>query len=191
MPATPFSKADLRRQLLAHRQHIPAEVRLQWDALIGARVLAWWRANPAAVVGVYWPIRSEPDLRPVYAQLAGHGARLALPAVVQPDAPLHFHAWVPGDALVKDAFGVMVPAQGVQVHPDALLIPCVGFNGRNLRLGYGGGFYDRTLAAPVRPLAVGIAYASGRCEFEGDAHDVPLDDIITEQSPAEFAPLSL
>jgi 5,10-methenyltetrahydrofolate synthetase len=191
MPSSKTSKAALRRQLLAHRQVIPTEVRLQWDAAIGAHVLAWWKANPAQIIGVYWPIRNEPDLRPVYSTLAAQGAQLALPCVIRADAPLQFHAWMPGENLVKDAFGVMMPASGVVVHPDAVLVPCVGFNADNVRLGYGGGFYDRTLAAPTRPLAVGIAYACSRCEFAGDAHDVPLDDIITEQSPAEFAPVSL
>ncbi|TFW09777.1 5-formyltetrahydrofolate cyclo-ligase [Oxalobacteraceae bacterium OM1] len=190
MPEVSPSKAELRRQLLAHRQSISAEVRREWDIAIGRRVLAWWNANPVAVLGVYWPIRSEPDLRPFYDGLAARGARLALPLVAQVDAPLQFHAWQPGDTLIKDSYGVMVPADGAVVHPDALLIPCVGFNAGNIRLGYGGGFYDRTLASAARPLAVGVAYALARRDFPGDAHDVALDAIITETSPDRFAPLA-
>jgi 5-formyltetrahydrofolate cyclo-ligase len=185
------SKATLRRMLLADRQAIRAEVRQQFDAAIAQRVFAWWNANPAQVLGVYWPIRSEPDLRTAYTELASSGAQLALPIVAVKDAPLQFAAWTPGEPLVKDGMGVMVPATIRVLHPDALLIPCVGFNDARVRLGYGGGFYDRTLAVAPRPLAVGIAYSVGRCEFESAAHDIALDDIITEQSPLEFAPLSL
>ena len=185
-------KAVLRQTLLAHRQAIPAEVRSGWNAAIGARVRAWWNANPAQIIGVYWPIRNEPDLRDTYAVLAGKGVKLALPIVTNGNAPLAFVRWLPGAAMVKDAYGVMVP-QDVSdiVKPDALLVPCVGFNAANIRLGYGGGFYDRTLAEPPRPLAIGIAYECCRADFAGDPHDIALDEVITENSPLEFAPVSL
>jgi 5-formyltetrahydrofolate cyclo-ligase len=192
MPDTTTDKSALRLTLLAHRQAIPPEVRALWNAAIGERVFAWWNANPAQTIGVYWPIRSEPDLRDAYAVLAAQGAQLALPIVTNGNAPLSFVRWRPGDPMVKDSYGVMVP-QDVSdvVTPDALLVPCVGFNAANLRLGYGGGFYDRTLAASPRPLAVGIAYACCRADFTGDPHDIALDDVITEESPLEFAPVSL
>jgi 5,10-methenyltetrahydrofolate synthetase len=180
-------KAELRRALLQHRQAIPDEVRAVWNALIGTRVMAWWNANPVSSLGVYWPIRKEPDLREVYEMLAAHGVRLALPTVAAPDAPLAFAAWEPGATLTKDRYGVMVPSEHVRiVQPAALLVPCVGFNNRRMRLGYGGGFYDRTLAGPSRPLAVGIAYACCKADFPVDAHDVPLDEVITEESPLAF-----
>lgn len=189
---TATDKAALRRTLLAHRQAIQPEVRAQWNAAIGARVLAWWNANPAQAIGVYWPIRGEPDLRDTYAELARKGAKLALPVVTGKDAPLCFVRWIPGAPMVKDAYGVMVPRDASNViRPDALLVPCVGFNDANIRLGYGGGFYDRTLAGAARPLAVGIAYASCRAAFAGDSHDIALDEVITETSPLEFAPVSL
>jgi 5-formyltetrahydrofolate cyclo-ligase len=183
-------KAELRRVLLDQRQAIPDEVRAVWNALIGTRVLSWWNANPVGVLGVYWPIRREPDLRDTYEMLAAHGVRLALPAVAAADAPLEFLAWEPGAKLEKDRFGVMVPAEGAQVvEPEALLVPCVGFNGGRMRLGYGGGFYDRTLAGSRRPLALGIAYACCRADFPGEAHDIALDEVITEESPLRFASL--
>lgn len=83
--------------------------------------------------------------------------------------------------MVKDSVGVAIPASGEEVQPDALLIPCVGFNEQRYRLGYGGGFYDRTLAQAGRPVTVGIAYESARTRFDADAHDVPLDYLITEK----------
>jgi 5,10-methenyltetrahydrofolate synthetase len=106
--------------------------------------------------------------------------RLALPVVVDKDAPLRFVNWTPGDAMLKDGFGVAIPASGEVVSPQALLIPCVGFNRQRLRLGYGGGFYDRTLAVDPRPTTVGIGYACGLVDFDGAAHDIALDMIFTE-----------
>jgi 5-formyltetrahydrofolate cyclo-ligase len=174
-------KADLRRTLLAARNTMTAEQRQRADAAIGARTVAWCMANHIELLGVYWPIRSEPDLRPAYAQLTALGVRLALPVVVERDAPLHFAEWSSGAPLTKDAMGVMVPAPPQhQVRPKAVLIPCVGFNRGRVRLGYGGGYYDRTLAEAPRPLAIGIAYDAARAEFEAAPHDIALDLIVTE-----------
>lgn len=187
-------KAALRRRMLAHRQAISGEVRLHLDAAIGERVLAWWSAHRIGTLGVYLPIRGEPDLRKIYEELARRGTRLALP-LAERDNPLRFAAWKPGDALGKDAFGVPAPlAPHVIEEPDALLIPCVGFNAQHFRLGYGGGFYDRTLVAvscpTLRPIAIGIAYEINHCDFVEDAHDVALDAIITETSPMQNQPPS-
>lgn len=181
MPENTTQKAALRRELLANRQAIPPEVRRLFDAAIGAHVLAWHATQPVGALGVYWPIRGEPNLQDCYAALAARGVRLALPIVTGKDAPLRFIAWTPGDAMTKDAYGVAIPATGETVEPDALLIPCVGFNDNRFRLGYGGGFYDRTLEHAPRPITVGIAYECTRARFEADAHDVALDVVITEK----------
>nr|WP_246541767.1 5-formyltetrahydrofolate cyclo-ligase [Collimonas antrihumi] len=185
--ATPGAdKTLLRRSLLATRKSISPACRQDWDAELGRRVIAWatlWTdTHPGGTLGVYWPIRGEPDLRPAYTELAACGMRLALPVVVGSDSPLRFVSWTPGEAMAKDGFGVAIPASDVTVAPQALLIPCVGFNRHKIRLGYGGGFYDRTLAPSSlpRPQAIGIAYACGLAEFDGAAHDVALDAIITE-----------
>lgn len=176
-------KADLRRTLLAARNAIPLEQRRRADAVIGARMLEWCCAERIALLGVYWPIRSEPDLRPAYAELAASGVRLALPVVVSRGAPLQFAEWISGSPLAKDAMGMEVPAPPQHfVQPQALLIPCVGFNADRYRLGYGGGYYDRTLESAPRPLTVGIAYASGQAEFGAAPHDIPLDLIMTERA---------
>ena len=132
-------------------------------------------------------MREEPDLRDVYAELAAQGVQLALPLVVARDAPLQFAAWTPGEPLEVDAMGVSIPAQisaqgRIMLNPEALLIPCVGFNAARVRLGYGGGYYDRTLAVAPRPLAIGIAYANGLASFDAAPHDAALDLIITEAS---------
>jgi 5-formyltetrahydrofolate cyclo-ligase len=173
-------KATIRSALLATRTSIPSALRDAWDSAISAAVLDWWHRQPVTSLGVYWPMRGEPALHGVYATLAGLDVQLALPVVVAPDAPLQFVAWTPGDALARDDMGVHVPFGGTKILPAALLIPCVGFNPQRVRLGYGGGFYDRTLAQSPRPITIGVGYACGAAEFEGEAHDVPLDRMITE-----------
>ena len=131
---------------------------------------------------MYWPLRDEPDLHAAYAELARLGARLLLPVVVAKDQALEFAEWRIGEAMVKDAMGVAVPAElRLQAaYPPALLVPCLGFNPQGYRLGYGGGFYDRTLARQPRPRTLGIAYSCLEAAFAGDAHDVALDRVLTE-----------
>jgi 5-formyltetrahydrofolate cyclo-ligase len=183
MSETLSTKAALRRDLLAYRQGITAEVREKWDAAICARLMAWHNAQQVQILGVYSPIRGEPNLRSAYVELGAGGVRLALPVVAGKHAPLDFIEWKPGDPMTKDEYGVAIPVAGTKLHPDALLIPCVGFNALRFRLGYGGGFYDRTLAASTgapRPLAVGIAYAYALAAFNADPHDVVLDALITQ-----------
>ena len=160
---------------------MPPEEKAWRDKAIGERLLAWLEANPAECIGVYWPIHGEPDLTAVYRLLAERGVRLALPVVVERDAPLVFYPWRPGDKLVADAHGVMAPVErSVAVKPDLLVVPCAGFNARGYRLGYGGGYYDRTLAVEGPPRTVGIAYAMCEAEFAVDAHDMRMHAVITE-----------
>jgi 5,10-methenyltetrahydrofolate synthetase len=180
---SPARKADLRKQLLAARRTIDAATRAAWDRAIGEQVVAWWKAAQPAALGVYWPLRDEPDLHAAYAELARLGARLLLPVVVQKDAALEFAEWTIGEEMVKDAMGVAVPAdlRLQAAYPPALLVPCLGFNPQGYRLGYGGGFYDRTLARhEPRPQTLGIAYQCLQVQFDSDGHDVALDRIITE-----------
>jgi 5,10-methenyltetrahydrofolate synthetase len=181
MPDYHSDKTVLRRALLERRAGIASDVRRQWDAAIADHLLAWFSADPVNTLGVYWPIRGEPDLHFLYAELATRGIQLALPIVEAKDTPLRFVTWTPGDAMVKDAMSITVPADTSNtVHPEALLIPCLGFNAENVRLGYGGGFYDRTLAATPRPVTLGIAYSCMLAQFEAAPHDVPLDRVVTE-----------
>lgn len=176
-------KRALRTAQLAQRQQLSPEVRRRADIVIAERVMAWWRDARPACLGVYWPMRDEPDLRALYVRLVAEGAALALPLVESKQAPLRFARWQPGDALARDLLGLPAPdAHAKPAAPDALLIPCVGFNERRQRLGYGGGYYDRTLAGPARPRTVGIAYACGLCTFEGGPHDIALDRVMTEEA---------
>jgi 5-formyltetrahydrofolate cyclo-ligase len=175
------ARTALRQALLAARRGLDPARKVQWDAHIGARVLAWWRLRQLPELGVYWPLHGEPDLRAAYAELALAGVRLALPVVVTRDAALAFARWTPGETMVKDGMGVAVPGDLHFVpRPPGLLVPCLGFNAAGYRLGYGGGYYDRTLEQGPRPHTLGIAYACQRAVFASAPHDVALDLIITE-----------
>jgi 5,10-methenyltetrahydrofolate synthetase len=172
----------LRARLLSLRRGLEPAQREHWDNAIAAHVLAWQAAVQVTSLGVYWPLQGEPDLRATYAALAAEGVALALPVVIEKAAPLAFTDWIPGEPMVRDRMGVAVPAQlRPRPAPQGLLIPCLGFNRGRLRLGYGGGYYDRTLEHVPRPLTAGIAYACLGAEFDGNEYDIALDAIITEQ----------
>lgn len=156
------------------------------------RALATRCAGPAGVASGYLPVRGELDPRPAMAALAALGWRLALPVVVGRALPLVFRPWHPGAATVAAAFGLEVPAEDTEVVPDLLLVPMLAYDLRGHRLGYGGGFYDRTLAAlrAARPAtcAVGIAYAGQRVSTLPDTEtDMRLDAIVTELGPVALA----
>ncbi len=172
-------KASLRRQLLEQRRALDAGTRAQWDASITQQILTWQQQHDIRQLGVYWPIQSEPDLLACWQQLAARGVQLALPLVIAPQQALRFAAWQPGMAMSRGALGVPVPTEPQWLDiPPALLIPCVGFNLQGYRLGYGGGFYDRTLAQAPATQAFGIAYRCQLAEFASDAHDIALQKIF-------------
>jgi 5-formyltetrahydrofolate cyclo-ligase len=178
-----MEKHELRKQLLAMRKAMAPEEKAWRDKAIGERLMAWLEKNPANCIGVYWPIHGEPDLTDIYRVMDECGVRLALPVVLERDAPLVFYSWRPGDELVTDAHGVMAPVDRSEVVcPDLLLMPCVGFNARGYRLGYGGGYYDRTLGVGKPPRTVGIAYAMCEAEFIVGAHDVRMEAVMIEYS---------
>ncbi|WP_194715772.1 5-formyltetrahydrofolate cyclo-ligase [Noviherbaspirillum soli] len=174
-------KQRLRKELLAARKAMPPQEKAWRDEAISRRLLDWLEAHPVRSMGVYWPHAGEPDLTPVYPELVARGVTLALPVVVKRDAPLEFYAWRPGEALVKDAHGVMAPSgRDCPVEPELLLLPCVGFNEEGYRLGYGGGYYDRTLAAMPGVQAIGVSYAAGKQCFDSHEYDITMHLVFTE-----------
>jgi len=181
------NKLELRRSLLSSRKALAADQRVLFDRRLSDKILQWWRTEKPASLGVYWPMRGEPDVQQAYAELAAVGVQLALPIIIGDDAPLQFVTWTPGEALRKDRFGTDIPAAGNDlIQPQALLIPCLGFNADCFRLGYGGGFYDRTLAREPRPRTLGVSYAFGEVDFSAEGYDIALDAIVTEE--ATFRP---
>ena len=156
--------------------------RQQIEARLCSRVLDWLTRSDCDALGFYFPIRSEADLRPAVAQWLTADARrvAALPAI--DGELLRFHQWTPDAELQPGGYGVPVSSDGDLIQPQCLLVPCVGFDRARYRLGYGGGYYDRTLVALTpRPLAVGIAFEASRLEsIDPRPHDVKLDLIITD-----------
>jgi 5,10-methenyltetrahydrofolate synthetase len=171
-----------RRDLLARRAGLEPEARAAADMAINA-ALARRLADIEGILGFYWPIRGEFDAREaVSAWLAANPARRAvLPVVVKRDAPLKFRAWSPGSAMQGAGFGTSVPAHGEWLDPTHLLVPLVGFDTAGYRLGYGGGYYDRTMAAlPYRPGTTGIGFDACRLDsIIPQHHDLQLDYLIT------------
>ena len=141
--------------------------------------------KPGSAVSGFLPYKSEIDVRPLMARLAAAGMVTALPVVVERNAPLIFRVWRPGDATEPGTWNIPVPvAAASEVVPDVLLVPMLAFDSGGYRLGYGGGFYDRTLEAlrqTGQPVAVGVAYAAQEVHHVPHAvHDQPLDWILTE-----------
>lgn len=140
---------------------------------------------PGATVAGFWSMGSEIDIRPLLTALADRGHPLALPAVAGPARPLVFRAWAPGGELVSGGFGTSVPPESAaEIRPDILLVPLLAFDRRGFRLGYGGGFYDRTIEALEATIAdaIGIAFAGQEvAEVPVGIHDRRLDRIATER----------
>ena len=153
MPSSPlhleilaWRKAE-RRRLIDARLAIGAEVRRRYSTEIAEQLSEFIGVLSGRTVSAYWPFRGEPDLRPWIQGLTDLGARFALPVVVEKNLPLIFRIWQHGQRLVPGIWNIPVPADGVEVIPDIIIAPVVGFDSANYRLGYGGGFFDRTLAA--------------------------------------------
>lgn len=144
------------------------------------------RLEGVRTIAGYLPIRSEIDPLPSMLALRGLGFTLAMPVVITDAAPLAFRAWSPMTPVARGAYGIYEPAEGPTVRPDALIVPMLGFDRCGHRLGYGGGYYDRTIAAlrAHGPLAtIGLAYAAQELPEVPDVrtHDVALDVVVTEQ----------
>ena len=138
--------------------------------------------RPGIILGVYWPFQAEFDPRPLIDWLIAAGSAAALPAVVDKSGPLEYRAWRPGDPMVDGVWNIPIPEQRDIVLPQAVLAPLVGFDREFYRLGYGGGYFDRTLAALApRPLAIGVGFESSLLDtIHPQPHDIPMDLIVTE-----------
>jgi 5,10-methenyltetrahydrofolate synthetase len=178
------SKNTLRKTLLEARLH--AALKPAAQEALNRRLLDALKRHQPACVGFYWPLPGEFDARGAIAiWLAGGANRQAgLPVIRSRGEALRFHAWAPDTPMKIGHHRIPEPASETVVIPELLFVPCVGFDADGYRLGYGGGYYDRTLAAwpaAKRPVTVGIAYEACRTEaLVREAHDIPLDLILTE-----------
>ena len=188
-PIQPDAWSDIARWRKSERSRL-IEARLAIDA--GERQVKSERIASALdsaigkisgrIVSLYWPFRGEPDLRNWMLRLIDRGGRVALPVVIEKGRPLEFRIWSPGDPLERGVWNILVPSNGPAVQPNVVIAPVVGFDEAKYRLGYGGGFFDRTLAAmAAKPLVVGVGYAESRIRtIHPQTHDVPMDVIVTD-----------
>ena len=176
-------KAGLRKELLARRQAVSAADRQAWNAAITQHLLDGFPQLVNMTIGIYWPYQGEFDPRHAVRHWRDRGARTALPEVVQKAAPLQFRHWQPGVAMTRGVYDIPVPAATDIVLPQALIMPPVGFDAAGYRLGYGGGFYDRTLASITpRPLTIGVAYELSRLPtIHPQDFDLAMDYVVTER----------
>ncbi len=176
-------KRTLRRQLQAERQSMVD--RHQRSVHLQEVLRVWLISRPEATIGAYWPIKGEFDALPALYRWseADEARRIGLPVIDRQSKQLRFHVWYPGCPMEDDAFGIPKPKGTEEFAPQMLLVPCVGFGAGGLRLGYGGGFYDRTLGSlQPRPVTVGVGYAHGFLPWlQAEPHDVPLDAMLTEE----------
>ncbi|MCZ0812109.1 MAG: 5-formyltetrahydrofolate cyclo-ligase [Pseudomonadota bacterium] len=173
-------KAAFARRKAAHEASGPGE------AALLSGVLAGYRGVPVAG---YMAIRSEIDPLAAMEEAAAHGP-VGVPVIAGPGMPLTFARWTPGCALEPGPFGAMIPAQGEVMTPEIVIVPLVAFDRRGGRLGYGGGFYDRTLELlrAARPtMAIGFAYGAQEDDaLPLEATDQPLDMVVTESEVIEI-----
>jgi 5-formyltetrahydrofolate cyclo-ligase len=171
-----------RQRLLALRTAAPPVERRLWGNEIEAKLRALLVERPVMTLGVYWPFQAEFDPRALIDWVIAQGFAVALPAVVDKKGPLEYRAWRPGEALIDGVWNIPIPEVRKIVLPQAVLAPLVGFDRQGYRLGYGGGYFDRTLAALApRPLAIGVGFEMSQMEtIFPQSFDIPMDVIVTE-----------
>ena len=172
----------MRRRLIAAREALPpAQHRAASDAIEG-RLERLLLGLAPTVIGFCWPFRAEFDCRPLIVRFMTRGARAALPVMVTPRAAMVFREWRECSAVIEDRYGIHIPREGATLVPEVILMPVIAFDDAGLRLGYGGGYFDRTLAALTpRPLSVGVGFELARVSSIGpQAHDQRLDYVVTE-----------
>ena len=173
-----------RARLIAARLGISAESRTRRSTQIFSRLDALLPKLDGKIVSLYWPLQGEPDPRHWLEAILLRGAICALPVVVTKGAPLSFRSWRPGERLVRGIWNIPVPEAGLDEVPDVVLAPVVGFDQGRFRLGYGGGYFDRTLAAlAAKPRVIGLGYACAAIPtIHPLPHDIPMDTIVTDEA---------
>ena len=187
-----MDKVALRRSLVQARLQMPHRQQSTHDLQSAMRI--WLVGRADTVIGAYWPIKGEFDPLPVLHRWKEDGElldkpqlrRIGLPVIDKQTKTMRFHVWYPGCPMEEDAYGIPKPKDTEVIEPTLLFVPCVGYAPGGYRLGYGGGFYDRTLAAmQPHPFTVGLGFTSGFvAHLQAEAHDIPLDAILNEDGVA-------
>lgn len=175
-------RRDKRRELIAARRALTASERAARNTAIDGLLESGFTPVGGRAIGFCWPFAGEPEPRFAVRRWRRAGSRAALPCVVAPRTPIEFREWWPGVAMAAGVYGIPTPQNTTLLAPEVVLMPVNGFDARGYRLGYGGGYFDRTLAAmPCQPLKVGLGYELARLDsIMPQAHDIPLDAIVTE-----------
>lgn len=173
----------LREALVARRMAVDPATIGAWRIAIDQHLERSFPDLARGVIGLCWPIRNEYDARHLAARLRARGAITALPVVIGRGQPLVFRAWRPGVTMAMGAMEIPYPADTEAVAPDSLLVPMNGFDEGGYRLGYGAGFFDRTLAAlPVLPRLIGVTYEIAAVStIHPQPHDIPMHFVVTER----------
>jgi 5,10-methenyltetrahydrofolate synthetase len=177
-------RREKRAELLAMRQAMPVEERQRATQLVVARLGGFVATRKYTTIGLYWPIKLEINLLPWADALAREfGTILCLPVVVAQKTPLEYWRWSQGEPLDRGFWDIPIPARREVVVPDLMLAPLVGFDSANYRLGYGGGYFDRTLASlGQRPMVVGVGHDfSALKTIFPQPYDIPMDAVVTER----------
>jgi 5,10-methenyltetrahydrofolate synthetase len=182
MDNLPEWKKNLRKQLITAREAIPAEHLRLWSQAITGFLKQGLAQPQGMIIGIYWPFRGEYDPRSIAEYFLQHGATLALPEVTGKNEPLCFREWSPDTPVRSGAYGIAVPLETRIVRLDAVIIPMVGFDRHGYRLGYGSGYFDRTLATyEHQPLTIGVAFELQRLDsVYPQAHDISMHYVVTE-----------
>lgn len=182
MDNLPEWRKHQRKQLIAARETLPAAVHQQWSQAISDLLKQGFPKLQTMNIGIYWPFRGEYDPRLIAQYFKQQGAVLALPEVISKDEPLCFREWLPDTPMKNGAYGIPVPIEARTVVVDAAIIPMVGFDQHGYRLGYGSGYFDRTLATyQPQPITIGIAFEIQRLEnVYPQPHDIAMHYIVTE-----------
>lgn len=181
-PSLKAWRRDQRAALIETRMAMTPAERKACDAAIEQALYAVLIESGASVVSLYWPFKGEFNSRELMRRLDAAGVGIALPEVETARAPLVFRPWRPGEATRRGVYGIPVPDTQARVVPEAVVAPLIGFDDAGYRLGYGGGYYDRTLAAlQPAPLIVGVGYECCRLPtIRPCSHDIPMHQIVTE-----------
>jgi 5-formyltetrahydrofolate cyclo-ligase len=178
-------RCALRKALIERRRGLSAEDCARFSIRICELLQADFPEFSGMRVAFCWPFKQEPDLRPLvesWLRACKKGFTALLPVVIDKHRALAFRAWSPGTVMIADRYGIPAPAAGEFLIPEVMLIPVNGFDAAGYRIGYGGGYFDRTLASvSPRPLAVGVGFELARLQsICPEPHDQRLDVMVTE-----------
>jgi len=175
-------RTRLRAELIARRLAANPEHRQKWNDAIDAHLGRLLTDVAGKTVAFCWPYQAEYDARKLILRLLARGARAALPVVVAARQPMIFREWTPQTEMRPAVYDIPVPVDSPQLTPDIVLLALAGFDDAGYRLGYGGGFFDRTLAAIMpQPMTIGVGFELARVPtIYPQPHDIPLDYIVTE-----------